>query len=223
MTEGTATPADAPRVVRFGDDAVLVELADLAAVRALDGAIRALRDESREGAFASIVDQVPAARTLLLRVDHQVDLGELATAVSQAWALRDTTAAQAQGDMVVLEVTYDGEDLEAVAELTGLTVAEVVARHAAGSYTVAFGGFMPGFAYLSGLDAALRVPRLSSPRQKVPAGSVAVADEYTAVYPAATPGGWRLLGSCDVQLFDVDRDPPSLLRPGTHVRFVERR
>ena len=82
---------------------------------------------------------------------------------------------------------------------------------------------MPGFAYLTGLDPVLHVPRLASPRQKVPAGSVAIADEYSAVYPAATPGGWRLLGRCDAQLFDIDRDPPALLRPGTRVRFVERR
>jgi KipI family sensor histidine kinase inhibitor len=223
VTEGSDRLADDPRVVPFGDDAVLVELADLAAVQAVDSAIRATRQGSAPGAFASVVDQVPAARTLLLRTDHQAELAALVTAVAQAWGSRGASVAPAEGEVVVLEVTYDGEDLEGVAELTGLTVAQVVARHAAGRYTVAFGGFMPGFAYLTGLDPVLRVPRLPSPRPRVPAGSVAVADEFTAVYPAATPGGWRLLGRCDAQLFDVDRDPPALLPPGTRVRFVERR
>ena len=199
---------DQPRVVPFGDDAVLVELADLAEVRALDDAIRALAD-------ARVVDQVPAARTLLLRGP---DPGAFADLVVRAWAARSTSV-PADADLVVLDVRYDGEDLAEVAALTGLTVAQVIETHAAARYTVAFGGFMPGFAYLTGLDPALRVPRLASPRQRVPAGSVAIADEFSAVYPAATPGGWRLLGRCDVPLFDVDREPPALLRPGTHVRF----
>ena len=119
-----------------------------------------------------------------------------------------------------LAVDYDGPDLADVARLTGLTVDEVVARHTGARYTVAFGGFMAGFAYLVGLDPALRVPRLDSPRERVPAGSVAIADEFSAVYPAATPGGWRLLGRCEQTLFDVDREPPALLQPGTRVRFT---
>ncbi|HYQ75686.1 5-oxoprolinase/urea amidolyase family protein, partial [Cellulomonas sp.] len=119
-----------------------------------------------------------------------------------------------------IPVRYDGPDLAEVARLTGLDEREVVRRHAAAEYTVAFGGFMPGFAYLTGLDPALHVPRRATPRERVPAGSVAVAGEFAAVYPAATPGGWMLLGTCDVPLFDVDRDPPALLRPGARVRFV---
>ncbi|WP_051274902.1 allophanate hydrolase subunit 1 [Cellulomonas sp. URHD0024] len=239
----SAEPGDGtvgqPRVLWFGDDAVLVELADLAAVRALDDAIRAARDRAarppaaQEGTpapraaaasaptvVATIVDQVPAARTLLLRVARGADPGALEPVVAHAWAQRRTAAEAVPDEPVTLEVVYDGEDLAGVAELTGLSVAEVVARHTAAQYTVAFGGFMPGFAYLTGLDPALRLPRLASPRQKVPAGSVAIADEFSAVYPAATPGGWRLLGRCAVPLFDVDRDPPALLRPGTRVRFV---
>ena len=202
--------SDQPRVQRFGDDAVLVELADLVAVGELDAAVRALHD-------ARIVDQVPAARTLLLRGPDPAALADL---VATAWATRSGRTDVGPGDLVTLEVVYDGEDLADVAGLTGLAVADVIARHTAPLYTVAFGGFMPGFGYLTGLDPALRVPRLASPRQKVPAGSVAIADEFSAVYPAATPGGWRLLGRCDVTLFDVDRDPPALLSPGTRVRFV---
>jgi allophanate hydrolase subunit 1 len=122
--------------------------------------------------------------------------------------------------VVELPVRYDGPDLAEVAALTGLTVDEVVRRHLASRCTVAFGGFMPGFAYLTGLDPSLHVPRRDTPRERVPAGAVAVAGEFTAVYPAATPGGWRILGTCDLTLFDVHRTPPALLVPGAAVRFV---
>ena len=103
-----------------------------------------------------------------------------------------------------------------------MAVDAVVAAHAAATYTVAFCGFAPGFAYLTGLPAALRLPRRATPRPRVPAGSVAIAGELSAVYPTASPGGWHLLGRTDVALFDVDRDPPALLTPGTIVRFEPR-
>jgi len=206
------------RVLPYGDDAVLVELPGLAEVRALDDAVRAARGTDPDA--AAIVDQVPAARTLLLRVQEGADASELP--VARWWADRSETSAVGSGPEVVLEVDYDGPDLAEVARLTGLSQDEVVRRHTAARYAVAFGGFMPGFAYLTGLDATLRVPRLDSPRERVPAGSVAIADEFSAVYPAATPGGWRLLGRCDAALFDVDREPPALLQPGTRVRFVAR-
>nr|WP_199737707.1 allophanate hydrolase subunit 1 [Cellulomonas sp. PhB150] len=205
-------------MVPFGDDAVLVELDDLAQVRVLDDTVRAAR---REGALAQVVDQVPAARTLLLRGVGAVDHAGLAAAVRALGVPSGASPEVAAVPPVELAVTYDGPDLDEVAALTGLPAREVVERHAAATYTVAFGGFMPGFAYLVGLDPALRVPRRASPRERVPAGSVAIADEFSAVYPAATPGGWRLLGRCDQPLWDVDRRPPALLAPGTHVRFVE--
>ncbi len=127
----------------------------------------------------------------------------------------------APGRLVEITVVYDGADLAEVARLTGLTVDEVVARHAAARYRVAFGGFMPGFAYLIGLDPALVVPRLATPRTHVPAGAVAIAGEYAAVYPRATPGGWRLLGRTDAVMFDPAQDDrPALLGPGDEVRFV---
>ena len=205
------------RVLPFGDDAVLVELDDLAQVRALDHAVRTARGEGR---FADIIDQVPAARTLLLRAVGGVDHAAVATAVRALPVGPVVPVAEPGAPVVELEVTYDGPDLDEVADLTGLSADEVVARHAGATYTVAFGGFMPGFAYLVGLDPLLRVPRRASPRERVPAGSVAIADEFSAVYPAATPGGWRLLGRCECPLWDVDREPPALLVPGTRVRFV---
>jgi 5-oxoprolinase (ATP-hydrolysing) subunit B len=95
---------------------------------------------------------------------------------------------------VEVPVPYDGEDLDDVAQLTGMSPREVVARHCAGEHIVAFCGFSPGFAYITGLDPALRVPRRPSPRTKVPAGAIALADQFTGVYPRTSPGGWRIIG-----------------------------
>ena len=221
----TAPTADGVRVVPYGVDALLTDLPDLAAVRALDDTLRV---DPPPGA----VDVVPAARTVLVRfatpgdaraaADGLTEAAGAAVATARAGrpaAAPDRRATDGAAD-VVLPVRYDGADLAEVARATGLTEDEVVRRHAERTYTVAFGGFMPGFAYLTGLDPALRVPRRATPRERVPAGAVAIAGEFAAVYPAATPGGWMLLGTCDVPLFDVDRDPPALLRPGTRVRFA---
>lgn len=117
---------------------------------------------------------------------------------------------------------YDGPDLAAVAELTGLTEEEVVAAHTGSSWQVAFGGFAPGFAYLAGGDPRLQVPRRDQPRTTVPAGSVGLAGEFSGVYPRASPGGWQLIGRTDLVLWDLDRDPPALLAAGLRVRFEAR-
>jgi KipI family sensor histidine kinase inhibitor len=132
-------------------------------------------------------------------------------------------AAESSGREVEIPVVYDGADLAEVAELSGLTVREVLDRHSSAEYTVAYLGFSPGFGYLTELDPVLRLPRRKTPRTSVPAGSVAIAGPYTAVYPSASPGGWRLLGRTDLVLWDVRRDPPSLLGPGDKVRFVPSR
>ena len=115
------------------------------------------------------------------------------------------------------------QDLAEVAAISGLSQEDVVARHLRPEYQVAFCGFAPGFAYIVGGDPALRVPRRRNPRTAVPAGSVALADEFTGVYPRQMPGGWQLIGRTDAVLWDLDRDPPALLPPGTRVRFVEGR
>ncbi len=107
-----------------------------------------------------------------------------------------------------------------IAQLTGLGVDEVIRRHQRAEYVVAFVGFAPGFGYLVGGDPALRVPRRSTPRTRVPAGSVALAGEFTGVYPREGPGGWQLIGRTEAVLWDLDRQPPALLAPGTRVRFV---
>ena len=194
----------------------------------------------------AVQDVVPGAATLLLRLERPLPLVELARVAQQVADSVAELAAEPAGRVpdplgapadpgagpaapnrpapvepavVEVPVVYDGEDLAEVAELTGLPVADVVARHAAADYVVALAGFTPGFAYLRGLDPLLHVPRRADPRAAVPAGAVAVAGEWTGVYPRESPGGWRLLGRTDLSMWDLDRDPPALLRPGTRVRF----
>ena len=119
----------------------------------------------------------------------------------------------------MIDVVYDGADLADVAQHTGLTVAAVVDAHVATPWRVGFGGFAPGFAYLVGGDPRLAVPRRAEPRTRVPAGSVGLAGEFSGVYPRESPGGWQLIGRTDAVLWDIDRTPPALLRPGMWVRF----
>jgi KipI family sensor histidine kinase inhibitor len=199
-------------VLPCGEHSALVELSDLTEVL---GLYATLRREPLEG----VTELVPAARTLLVRFDRTV------TGVDRLAAeLRERPVGPAEDhhrDEVTIEVRYGGEDLEEVASLSGLPVREVVERHVAAAYTSAFCGFAPGFAYLVGLDRSLWVPRRDSPRTRVPTGAVAIADEYAAVYPRESPGGWRIIGHTDAPVWDLERTPPTLLAPGTPVRFVE--
>ena len=202
------------RVLPCGQRAVLVELDDLDAVMGLHAALAA---RPLEG----VLEVVPAARTLLVCFDPlATDAGRLTRALR---ATPFAPGAPAAGPQAEIPVTYDGEDLEAVAAHAGIAPAEVGARHAGGEYVVAFIGFAPGFAYMTGLDERLHVPRRDEPRTRVPAGAVAVADRFTAVYPRPSPGGWQLIGSTDAPLWDLEREPPALLVPGARVRFVEAR
>jgi len=198
----------ARRVLPAGERAVLVEVDGEDVL----GLYAALRRDPPPGA----VDLVPAARTVLVTFDRTV------TAADRS-ALRDRPADPAGppgGPLVVLPVRYDGPDLAEVARWAELDADEVARRHAAAVYVVAFCGFAPGFAYLAGGDPALRVPRRATPRTAVPAGAVAVADTWSAVYPRATPGGWQLIGRTATPVWAPDRDPPALLTPGTRVRFT---
>jgi KipI family sensor histidine kinase inhibitor len=135
----------------------------------------------------------------------------------------DRDAGERPADTIEIPVRYggeDGPDLDVVAERCALTPAQVIELHASETYLAYMLGFAPGFAYLGELPAALELPRRDTPRQRVPAGSVAIAGRQTAVYPAPTPGGWHLLGRTDVTVWDATRTPPALIQPGTAVRFV---
>ena len=228
MTAGE--PVGVPvEVLPVGDQGLLLEVADLDAVLALDGALRA---SVADGAapWREVTDVVPAARTVLLLTRERTDLAALRAAVI---ALADSVRVERgspgvtgpetapNSHEVEILVRYDGPDLDDVARLTGLTIAEVVEAHTGTSWRVAFGGFAPGFAYLVGGDPRLRVPRRDRPRPSVPAGAVGLAGEFSGVYPRSSPGGWQLLGSTESVVWDVDRDPPALLGPGTTVRFVD--
>ena len=163
-----------------------------------------------------LVDVVPGHRTVLVTWGEEPP-GDLLALAARAIDEGDVPAALRA---IEIPVVYDGADLEAVAGFTGLSVDAVVAAHSRPDYTVAFLGFSPGFAYLVGGDERLHVPRLDEPRRRVPAGTVAIAGPYSGVYPRESPGGWRLLGTTDVVLFDPDRRPPPLLAPGDRVRFL---
>jgi KipI family sensor histidine kinase inhibitor len=199
-------------VLPCGDRGILVELDDLEDVLALHAA---LRDHEPAG----LVDVVPAAETLLIVFDPGVTTAQrLADDLAQLPGERP-----APGDLPLVEIAvhYDGPDLAAVAVATGFSVPEVVQRHMGATYTVAFTGFAPGFAYLTGLDPYLTLPRRDDPRIRVPAGSVAIADRYSGVYPRSGPGGWHLLGRTDAVLWDLEQNPPAALLPGTRVRFTD--
>ena len=200
-----------------GDAALLIDADAAAAPTGADSPAR-LAAGVTAARLHGVTDVIPGARTVLVITEPgSWDLNELARVIA-GLPLPD---APAGSDLVTeLPVVYDGPDLLDVAELTGMPVAEVIARHQDAQYTVGWLGFAPGFGYLTGLDPALRgVPRLASPRLSVPAGSVAIAGGLAAVYPRASPGGWRLLGRTSVRLWDPDREPPSLLVPGQRVRF----
>lgn len=174
-------------------------------------------------AVPGVTDVVPGARTVLVRFEPpEADAAGLAArleAVAGSAAARPA-ASPATAGPILIDTVYDGPDLAEVAALTGLSVAEVIARHQAGAYRVGWLGFSPGFGYLTGLDPRLAaVPRLDTPRVSVPAGSVAIAGGLAAVYPTASPGGWRLLGRTAAVLWDPEREPPALLSPGARVRF----
>lgn len=193
---------------RYGHDALLVDVDDASSALAL---YRLARDR---GVRAR--DIVPAARTVLFAgVDDPVALAAWLDGWSPATVTHD------ERPRVEVPARYDGPDLEDVARRWDMTVAEAVATHTGLDFVVAFCGFAPGFAYCTGLPAALAVPRHRDPRPRVPAGAVGLAGEYTGVYPTASPGGWRLVAHTDLVLWDPDREEPATLTPGTRVRFVE--
>ncbi|WP_432942876.1 5-oxoprolinase subunit B family protein [Kribbella sp. CA-253562] len=199
------------RVLPCGSSALLVELGNLDEVLGYYAALRA-------DPPAGVVDIVPAGRTVMVVVDPAVtSLTALERSLLATVAVEDRRTG---GDLVEIPVVYDGEDLADVAGLLGCSVDEVVRRHTAEQWTVAFCGFAPGFGYLTG-ESDWDIPRRSSPRTKVPAGSVALAGEFSGIYPRESPGGWQLLGHTDVAVFDLNRDPAALLSPGRRVRFVD--
>ncbi|WP_418275524.1 5-oxoprolinase/urea amidolyase family protein [Isoptericola jiangsuensis] len=197
------------------DDVLLVEVPDL------DAAVR-LHRSLRADPVPGTLESVQGARTVLVRFDPVAIHRAALTAALRARAVTPSASVH-EGGVVEVPTVYDGEDLPDVARLLGCSVEEVVRRHAAASWTVAFMGFAPGFGYLVGDDPGLAVPRRESPRTRVPQGSVALAGEYAGVYPREGPGGWQLLGRTEVVLWDLGRERPARWAPGDRVRFVAER
>jgi KipI family sensor histidine kinase inhibitor len=197
-------------VRRAGDRGFLVEVGDNRRVHVLAAA-------ARTEFGGGLEDVVPGEDTLLLT--WRVEPPQLADLSARLGAIALDRPSQAGGRQVTIPVRYDGADLDAVAAAAELSVDVVIELHVQAEYTVAFMGFAPGFAYMTGVDPRLQLPRREEPRARVPAGSVAIASTYAAVYPTSAPGGWHLLGHTDATLFDHRREPPALLEPGIRVVF----
>jgi KipI family sensor histidine kinase inhibitor len=162
-----------------------------------------------------VVEIVPAESTVVVRCtrERHDDIGNVLDMVVPA---RRTVRADRP---LTIDVVYDGPDISALAHAARVSIDDVVRLHVNGSYDVAFCGFSPGFGYLRGIDRRLHVPRRDTPRTSVPAGSIGVAAGYTCVYPSPSPGGWYLIGRTTAPMWDAERNPPALLRPGQSVRF----
>lgn len=234
MSPGPPAPDAEVRFEALADDAWLIDLAPGA--RAPDPAVNArvhrLAARLRQAAPTWLRDLVPAYAALAVFFDDETVAADDARRWIAAHLDGDLVPAHfddsqppaqaAQPPPIDIPVVYggaDGEDLEAAAAELSLATTDLIARHGAMTYTVAMIGFAPGFPYLLGLDPALALPRLATPRTRVPAGSVAIGGAQTGIYPRDSPGGWRLIGRTRLRLFDPTRDPPSLLAPGDRVRF----
>ncbi|MFE9581037.1 allophanate hydrolase subunit 1 [Nocardia sp. NPDC006044] len=204
------------RILPAGDRSLLVapdRHADLVAF------IDLLRRESPVG----VHDVLPAAQTVLVTLTEAADIRAVEAQLRHLFrSVHGAGAVEVEPEpMCVIPVRYDGPDLESVAAQLGISVAELIAAHTRAVWRCSFIGFAPGFGYLETGGSGLAVPRRAESRTAVPAGSVALADGYSAVYPRRSPGGWQLIGTTDLRMWDLDRAEPSLLRPGTRVRFIE--
>ena len=201
------------RWLPYGPDAALLECDSLDQMSAARAVVADARPDG-------VVELVPGARSLLVATSP--GSGALAAVRALVDEADLTHPPTGNAREIVIDVRYDGADLDDIASTAGVSVDEVVELHTGAVYTVAFTGFAPGFGYLTGLPEPLRQSRLENPRTSVPAGSVGVAGEFTGVYPRSSPGGWRLLGHTDTVLFDPRADRPALLAPGDAVRFRSR-
>jgi KipI family sensor histidine kinase inhibitor len=202
----------APTIRDYGDRALLIECASTDEVLACAEVLRAAD-------VTGVTDIVPGARTVLVTVaDTTYQAATRTRLATVEFTSQPDPVAPGHSD-VVIDVIYDGVDLIDVAALVGMDTGGVIAAHTGTPWRVGFGGFAPGFAYLVGGDSRLSVPRRDEPRTRVPAGSVALAGEFSGVYPRESPGGWQLIGRTEAVLWDIDRPQPALLAPGMWVRF----
>jgi KipI family sensor histidine kinase inhibitor len=225
-----ATDFEPERLIRAaGDRALLITLVEHADVAEVVAVLRTNR-------ITGVQDMLPAAQTVLVTLlsVHDADpvrreLGGLLAAIYQPGQERvprvvsrgTASDNEVPEDTVLIPVRYDGADLDEVARLLNLTTEKVIAEHTGTVWRCAFVGFAPGFGYLESPDGRLTVPRRTEARTSIPAGAVALAGGYAGVYPRGTPGGWQLIGTTELRMWDVDRNPPALIRAGAAVRFVD--
>ncbi|AHL22642.1 5-oxoprolinase subunit PxpB [Thermococcus nautili] len=203
----------------LGDSALLVSFGEVIDEETNDR-VHALAGAIEKANFEWLVEVVPAYSSLEVIYDPKLIDFE---GVKRAIQGLEFSAEKFEGRLVEIPVLYGGEhgpDLEFVAEYNGLTPEEVIEIHSKPVYRVYFLGFLPGFAYLGGMDERIATPRLEKPRLKVPAGSVGIAGKQTGIYPLESPGGWRLIGRTPLRLFNPSKEPPTLLQPGDRVKFV---
>jgi len=208
-----------PRLSPLGDTVLTVTFGE-GIEAATNAEVVARARQLEDASIIGVSDVVPSYAALALHFDPAIVAGEdlrdrVAELLSQTAAKMDPTSARLHR----IPVRYDGEDIRDVAARTGLSVGDVIDIHSGPEYDVYVIGFVPGFAYLGILDERLALPRRDSPRKQVPAGSVAIAERQTGIYPSQTPGGWHLIGNADVSLFDVTRAKPALLAAGDRVKF----
>jgi len=198
------------RVLPCGPTAVMIEVDSTDQAAQLAAHLRFL-------SVVGVVDLVPAARTVLVCCDAAARLPSVEAAVGSFVPGEEIALS---GLLIEVPTVYDGEDLASVADTIGGSIDDVIALHSSAEYSAAFCGFVPGFAYLTGLAPELLLPRRRNPRGRIPAGSVAVAAGFTGVYPTTSPGGWHLLGRATVAMWDSTRARPAFIEPGDRVRFV---
>ena len=213
---------DALKLIPAGDQALVVELGDEIDAD-LNRRVHDLTHLVEEQRIRGVVDLTPTYRSLLVQYDGtETSLGEVSSAIRDLEG-KPGTASSEQPLVVHVPTLYGGEfgpDLEDIAERAGVPVAEAINIHSSEEYLVYMMGFTPGFPYLGGLDERLATPRLETPRQEIPAGTVGIAESQTGIYPVSSPGGWRLIGRTPLNLFDPSRESPSLLSAGDYLRFV---
>ena len=209
-----------PEIKPVGDSALLISFGEVIE-EGINGRVQAVARAVEETSFEWLVEVVPAYSSFYVFYDPlRVSYAEVEASIKP---LLNAETKSFEGGLVEVPVVYGGKygpDIEFVAEHNGLTVDEVVEIHSRPVYRVHFLGFLPGFAYLGGMDERIATPRLEKPRLKVPAGSVGIAGEQTGIYPLESPGGWRLIGRTPLRLFNPSKEPPTLLQPGDRVKFV---
>jgi 5-oxoprolinase (ATP-hydrolysing) subunit B len=208
-----------PKIHPLGDTALVCEAPPPATLEC-QRRMWALAEAARM--WPHVVEVVPGMNNLTLVFDPlQLEQNDLAEQLKSAWdEASEADMGTAEIEIPVHYGGVDGPDLATLAKQLNLSIEELVKRHTQADYIVFFLGFQPGFAYLGGLDPTLHAPRHPKPRMEVPAGSVGIGGEQTGIYPAASPGGWQLLGRTDLKLFDPARNPPTLMQPGDRVRFT---